>query len=305
MEIKPLSEHAWCICGAVNMGLVEAKTGLIAIDTGLDKQSAKILLRAAETIGRPIVAIVNTHAHADHYGGNAFLVKHRQIPVYAPRGEAEVMRRPLLEPEYLWHGAKPLPGLKNKFLLAEVSAVQEEFLADSVFEVDGLPLQVIALPGHAAHQVGILAHDVFFAADAYFDTAVVDKHGIPFMVNYEATLFSAKKVATTKAAWVVPGHGAPSFGAPTQAIEHLVRRHEEIFAKVIGHIERAAPSFEELMTHLCQALNLQPSHIGALSLLSTPVAAYLTAAVENQMVEVNVEGGRCSFRRCGKDRISF
>jgi len=283
------------------MGLVQSANGLIAIDTGLDKQSAKAIIRAAQVIGRPLVAILNTHAHADHYGGNAALLKTHSVPVYAPSGEAQIMRRPQLEPEYLWHGAQPLPGLVNKFLLAEQSPVHVEFSAGDVLNIDGIRLEPVALPGHAQNQVGVRVHDVLFAADAYFDEPVVDKHGIPFMVDYVETLSSARHVLSLEATWIVPGHGNPLQGEPPQAaVDYLIRRHETVFAQVVGRVETAPATFEDLVADACQKLQLSPSTVTAYALLATPIAAYITAAVQGGLIEVCVRDGQCLFVAAAK-----
>ncbi|MCL6445533.1 MAG: MBL fold metallo-hydrolase, partial [Alicyclobacillus sp.] len=213
MERIALSNGVWVLHGAVNMGLVRAPEGLIAIDTGLDKQAGKALLRAVDDIGIPLIAIVNTHAHADHFGGNAQILSRAHVRVYAPISEADVIRRPRWEPEYLWQGAVPFGALQSKFLQAEASPVDEAFAPGGVLQIGGLELKTVALPGHSAGQAGVLIDDVFFAADAYFDPDVTDKHGIPFMVNYVQTLDSAKRVLDVPAGWYVPGHGAPAANA--------------------------------------------------------------------------------------------
>jgi glyoxylase-like metal-dependent hydrolase (beta-lactamase superfamily II) len=44
--------------------------GAVLIDAGQDRDQAKRLLRACEAAGLTPCAIINTHAHADHFGGN-------------------------------------------------------------------------------------------------------------------------------------------------------------------------------------------------------------------------------------------
>jgi alkyl sulfatase BDS1-like metallo-beta-lactamase superfamily hydrolase len=54
-----------------NMTLVEGKTGWIVIDTLLSAEVAKATLEfAMQKLGRkPVVAVIYTHSHADHFGG--------------------------------------------------------------------------------------------------------------------------------------------------------------------------------------------------------------------------------------------
>jgi glyoxylase-like metal-dependent hydrolase (beta-lactamase superfamily II) len=54
-----------------NSVLMEAPGGLILVDTGRHPAHQQAILDAAKARGKPIAAIVNTHWHLDHTGGNA------------------------------------------------------------------------------------------------------------------------------------------------------------------------------------------------------------------------------------------
>lgn len=54
-----------------NTVLIEAPDGLIVIDTGRHQAHQDAILAAAKARKKPIAAIVNTHWHLDHTGGNA------------------------------------------------------------------------------------------------------------------------------------------------------------------------------------------------------------------------------------------
>ncbi len=54
-----------------NSVLLDAPDGLILVDTGRHPAHQEKLLAFAKARGRPIAAIVNTHWHLDHSGGNA------------------------------------------------------------------------------------------------------------------------------------------------------------------------------------------------------------------------------------------
>jgi glyoxylase-like metal-dependent hydrolase (beta-lactamase superfamily II) len=54
-----------------NSIFLDAPDGLILVDTGRHPAHQEKLLAYARTRGRPIAAIVNTHWHLDHSGGNA------------------------------------------------------------------------------------------------------------------------------------------------------------------------------------------------------------------------------------------
>ena len=53
-----------------NTIVFEDARGLIVVDTGRHKEHQQVILDLARARGKPIVAIVNTHWHLDHSGGN-------------------------------------------------------------------------------------------------------------------------------------------------------------------------------------------------------------------------------------------
>ncbi|HYD58268.1 MAG TPA: MBL fold metallo-hydrolase, partial [Burkholderiales bacterium] len=53
----------------------------------VDPGDARPVLEYLEREGLELSAILATHHHADHVGGIAELRRHRDVPVYGPRGE--------------------------------------------------------------------------------------------------------------------------------------------------------------------------------------------------------------------------
>jgi glyoxylase-like metal-dependent hydrolase (beta-lactamase superfamily II) len=69
-----------------NSIFLDAPAGLILVDTGRHPDHQAKLLRFARERRRPIVAIVNTHWHLDHSGGNAEIrAAFPKAPLYASR----------------------------------------------------------------------------------------------------------------------------------------------------------------------------------------------------------------------------
>jgi glyoxylase-like metal-dependent hydrolase (beta-lactamase superfamily II) len=56
-----------------NSVILTAPEGLIVIDTGRHAAHTQAILDFAKETGRPIAAVVNTHWHLDHIGGNALI----------------------------------------------------------------------------------------------------------------------------------------------------------------------------------------------------------------------------------------
>src|SRR5262245_46731116 len=57
-----------------NSVVFDAPDGLIVVDTGRHAAHVDAVIAEARRAGKPIAAIVNTHWHLDHTGGNAELL---------------------------------------------------------------------------------------------------------------------------------------------------------------------------------------------------------------------------------------
>ncbi|MBV9614634.1 MAG: MBL fold metallo-hydrolase, partial [Ktedonobacteraceae bacterium] len=68
----------------------------LIIDSGMDKDAGRDILKQVKKLGLTPTALLVTHAHADHFGGAHYLVGQTGLKVYATRVEAAVMASPIL-----------------------------------------------------------------------------------------------------------------------------------------------------------------------------------------------------------------
>jgi glyoxylase-like metal-dependent hydrolase (beta-lactamase superfamily II) len=77
----------------VNAYLVETESGLVAIDSLLRVSDSRAMRAGVERIGKPLLAVLLTHSHPDHYGGLTELVAGDDIPIIAPQGVIDTIIR--------------------------------------------------------------------------------------------------------------------------------------------------------------------------------------------------------------------
>ncbi len=77
----------------VNAYLVETGEGIVAVDGTLTVSDGRALREQLESLGKPLLAVLVTHAHPDHYGGIVELVADDDVPVVATVGVDAVIRR--------------------------------------------------------------------------------------------------------------------------------------------------------------------------------------------------------------------
>ncbi|HNV69837.1 MAG TPA: MBL fold metallo-hydrolase, partial [Candidatus Ozemobacteraceae bacterium] len=181
LRLQRLTDRVQIIPGPTIIGVILLSDDRVAIiDSGLDRRAGRRLYELLRDYHYKLDVILNTHAHADHIGGNSFLHRTTQCRILAGPLEAPVIRHPLIQAVTLFGGAPP-KELQNRMLTGDASPA-EDIRGDS-FELDGLKIDVIPLPGHSIGQVGFVVDGVAFLADALFAPSIMEKHKLVYMYD--------------------------------------------------------------------------------------------------------------------------
>lgn len=229
------------------IGVVTHDDRALLVDSGLDENLVRKIVNALANEGVRVAAIVNTHSHADHIGGNAWACRRTGCLVAAPAYEHVFIERPELEP-YTLFGAPAPRALSGKFLQAEASRVGLVVDAPGERDVAGFHVRFHALPGHTVGQMGVEVDGVLFAGDALLPTSTLSKYGVAFAVDPQAARESLERLAQTSAT-VVSYHG----GVATD-LEGLARANADAIASaeeaVLARLRRGPASDEEVLAEL-------------------------------------------------------
>ena len=271
-DLKQLSDHVYYLPAGVNTVILKNGNDAILVDTGQDKNYGRALRKACEKLGVTPAAIINTHSHADHYGGNDYLLRQFDVPVYAPHFEASIMQSPYLEPVYLFNGAKPLPELLSKWLLAKPSRVDYD-LIEGTLELAGLSLTIIDTSGHAHQQRSLVCDGVLIAADALFGASVLDRYPLPFGQDIARQIASAENLSTLDVSVTLPGHGDPA--SNLQEIVDTNLKAFQTAAKVVFEACQGL-STETVLKAVCDALDIAITDLPRYYLNLCVVSSYLS-----------------------------
>lgn len=269
-----LSDWVGYVPGGTNVGIIRNDdTHVTLVDSGLNDTIARKVLRCVrDELDSEVVAILNTHGHADHFGANAFVVKRTGCEVWAPPIESSTIRHPVMQPAMLYGGADPLDALRSRFLLAEPSPLDGEVLAGSQ-EFMGTTMDLIPLPGHSPNQLGVLVDGVFFCADVVFPPAAIDKYRIPYLFGLTDHLASLEKAGAIAARSVVPGHGPH-----VEALDDLVTLNRSAIDRTLECLREILTSprtSDEVCAALFIRLDVPVTDAQGYFLLKPTVNAYL------------------------------
>lgn len=232
------------------IGVVTRGTDALLIDSGLDENLARKVLNALANEGCTVRAIVNTHAHADHCGGNHFVVKRTGARVVAPAFEHYFIERPELEP-YTLYGALPPSGLQGKFLRAQPSPVAQAIEQEGVVDVAGFQVRFHALPGHSVRQMGVEVDGVLFVGDAVLPPRVLEKYGLVFAVDPLDARRSTQKVLQ-HAGPIVAYHGGLLDDAPG-AVKANVDAVGAAESRILARLAKGPATTEDVVADLLDA----------------------------------------------------
>ncbi|MEY8260084.1 MBL fold metallo-hydrolase [Oscillospiraceae bacterium 50-60] len=111
-ELIQAAEHTYYIQCPAKMGIWKMNgTDAVLIDSGNDKDAGRKVQKIFDAQGWRLTAILNTHANADHNGGNALLQQRLGVPAFAPGIDAAITSHPIHDSVQLC--VQPASGSSN------------------------------------------------------------------------------------------------------------------------------------------------------------------------------------------------
>jgi len=202
-----------------NSVLIDAPDGWIVVDSGRTQAHVQALLERLRASGKPLCAIVNTHWHLDHIGGNRALrsaypqarVIASEAIIAARSGFLADYRKQLLDEM----ARRPVDDAQRVAWQREVDVIDDAAASTpdlvigerSTLELAGLGLSI------GVERQAVTAGDVWVYEPSSQVLAAGD------LVTLPAPLFDTAcperwrdalaRISTIRFRWLVPGHGEP------------------------------------------------------------------------------------------------
>ncbi len=288
MELLKIRGNTYYFDNPTIVGLYHFEDdGVCLVDTGLDDDGARKILRLVREEGWFIKAVINTHSHADHCGGNQFIQKRSQAVFYATAVEKSYIETPSTEPHYLF-GAYPPKVLRNKFLQARPSTIQE-VLEPGPLTIQGETFEIVDLKGHSPGMVGVKTPDgVFFLADALIDKAITKKYGTLYHYHLKDLFRAFETLRAVEAEAFVLSHGGL-----VEDLEAVIAANDEAlraFNQFLVASLKVPKSKEALHREMVRAYHMKEA-VSNYFLNDSLLASHLSYLIEEGDVVFRVEEG--------------
>ena len=281
-ELVQVAENTYYISNPSKIGVYRlSDTDVCLIDSGISKDTGKRILKVINAQGWRIRCIINTHSHADHIGGNAYLQEQTGCDVFSKGFEAVYIENTFLEPTTLF-GAFPCSDLRHKFLMAQPSVVKN--ISDS-----DLPsqLKIVDLPGHAFDMIGVLTPDgVLFAGDTVISQATIDKYKVFYLFDVKTHIQTLESLKQFDAKVFVPSHTEPVEDI-TELVDFNLKSLLEIKDIILEKLQ-VPTAFDELIKYLFDKFELKLT-FEQYALIGSTVKSYLSWLKDEGIVNVSFD----------------
>lgn len=297
MNLVEVKNRSYYCDGVFAVGVYIAGSEALLVDSGISKEVAKEVDKAVRAKGASVAAIINTHCHGDHSGGNAyFQQKYPDLEIYSSEGERPFIEDPELAPLCFCGGAEPYRELKKcKPIAPQQPSRVTKVIApyrDQTLTLFGEEFKIVTLPGHTRAMIGLITPDnVLYCGDALFGEETCKKHPILYYTFIAETLHTFEKLEallpTLEA--VVLYHGAVAV-----EISKLIDYHRKLILEtresIAQMIAKEPLTHEEITARVMQDNDL-PDDIISYTLTKTPIQAFITNLVNEGVAAVVVKGG--------------
>jgi glyoxylase-like metal-dependent hydrolase (beta-lactamase superfamily II) len=295
MELIRLTASSYYFKSAVNIGYIRTEDKGMLIDAGIDSNTSKKVAKLLKEKELPLTHLFITHAHADHYGGAAFLIDTHHVTTISPPLEEVILKDPAIHTMMMNLGNNSVDELRNKFLQGKAINV-DIICGEGANNVDGITFETLHFPGHSHFQMAILFDNILFAADAYFGVEALTKHKIPFIVDAEQTITSLEKLLHVNCHGAIPGHG--TFEKAFQETVHAnIKQHQDIYKSIVTLLERDMLTLDDLVSEACHKWDITLNNYMAYLLYRTSINAYVIKGMNTGEITYKFEDNKMLYHK--------
>ena len=281
-------------------------TDVYLVDSGRTAEQGAFVLEAVSRFFEErhqeykIKAIINTHAHADHTGANAFIQEKTNCQIYLSVYERGILENPYLQGSILWGGFSPKELHNSLYMPAAVKNTKLINFSKTVTicapDRSKYKMNFLSLPGHYFGDTGILItrkngkeqEKVLFAGDAISNRAELGKYWIQFMIQPDESAKTLEKICAIKdLKYCVPSHGKIIREDLAETAELCTIAIYSTRQAILNALKKQALSTEQLIKEVARQNNIDMG-FGQYCLVSATIRSHLSALREKKQIKMRV-----------------
>lgn len=310
-KINMITDNIGMITGHTNIGILLDKKdnfcNIYIVDTGQNADDGKQILDNIDKYAKGegklknyrIYMILNTHAHADHAGGNYYVQSQTQCKIATSSCENAVLNDQRLS-VVLVCGTIPVSQMSSDFYQAKKTNADTILYAGQTLLLSTLEICVVDLPGHSLEQIGFLVKDtvankkVLFLGDAIFGRKNIGRYWIPYIYDIDCFMQTLQKICTIESDYYLPSHGDITTSIDAVSELNMIALLETQDA--ILHTLQTPRTQEEVIKIICD-LNSLDTPLGQYLMIASTLRSFLNCLSNSGKIFVEVHNNLLYYKK--------
>ena len=290
MKIKEIKGDTYCIdTGMSYIPFYKINDEeIIMLDTGWAKGQRKGIDNLLEENNFKVVGIINSHAHIDHIGNNAYLKEKYNCIIAMPTYEALVCSSTVNLKVY--YSSQTLTEVTEHFghMVCETDIMISD--DQNQIYVCGIKFKILHTPGHSpAHICIITPDDVAYVGDALISYEVMAGAKMPYAYILREDLSSKTKLYDLKCSKYVVAHKG-MYEDITDLISDNINFYKNRAVKIYALID-GAMTMEDILKAVIKNFNIRVDTRYKYANIERMLRSYVEYLNETGRIELIMEDG--------------
>lgn len=267
---------------------------IIMLDTGWAKGERKGIEEILDENNLKVAAIINSHAHIDHVGNNAYLKQKYDCIIAMPAYEALLCSSTVTLKAY--YSTQTLSEVDEHFghmvCETDIMILNDE---DKIY-VCGIKFRILHTPGHSpAHICIVTPDDVAYLGDALISQEVMDGSKMPYAFILKEDLKSKEKLYELRCKKYIVAHKGMY-----DDIETLITRNINFYksrASRIYDVINVPMTMEEILKAVIKEFNIRVNTKYRYYLIERMLRSYVEYLNETGSIKLEIVDGFLKYSK--------
>lgn len=265
---------------------------IIMLDTGLEKGEREIIDAVIENNNFKVVGIINSHAHMDHIGNNAYLKNKFNCIIAMPTYEAIICSS--YANLKVYYGAYALKDIKKKFghMICKTDIKIDD--NDNEIDICNTKFKIIHTPGHSPSHISIITPDnVVYLGDALVSYELMNGAKMPYAYILSEDMKSKAKLYDLNCSKYIVSHKGIY-----ENIKKLIDDNIDFYenrSNAIYELITQPMTMEEILKVACHKFEINIYDIKKYNMMSMMLKSYVDYLYEIGKLKVIIDDGLLKY----------